>query len=186
MRVQDLMLPLEKYTVVSEEATLTEVFFALEGALKGSQKADPTEARDFAVHVLDKDRRVVGRLVVWDVLQGLEAQALRRVDPLSMVEGYAAWDRPLAQLTSKAENVRAQHLVRALHKDEYIDEDAGLNEALRRLVDNRFLSLIATRGRETVGILRVVDVFKYVCDELRSALRDCECDSAMGPRQPPG
>ena len=73
-KVQDLMLPLERYTVVSEEATLKEVFLALEGALKGSQKTDPTEARDFAVLVLDKDNGVVGRLTVWDVLGGLEPQ----------------------------------------------------------------------------------------------------------------
>ena len=170
LRVQDLMLPLEKYSVVSEEATLQEVFLALEGALAGSRKTDPAEARDFAVLVLDKDRRVVGRLAVWDVLQGLKPQARKRVDPLAMVEGYDAWDRPLALLASKAQNLQAKDLIEALHKEEYIDQEAGLNEALRRLVDNRFLSLIATRGRETVGILRVVDVFRYVCNELRSEL----------------
>jgi hypothetical protein len=169
-KVRDLMLPLEKYTVVSEEATLEEVFLALEGALKGSQKTDPAEARDFAVVVLDQDRRVVGRLAVWDVLRGLEPQARKRVDPLAMVDGYDAWDRPLAHLASRAQELRAKDLVKALHKDEYIDQEAGLNEALRRLVDNRYLSLIATRGRETVGILRVVDVFSYVCDQLRAKL----------------
>ncbi len=170
IKVQDLMLPLERYTVVSDAATLKEVFLALEGAFKGSQKADPTEARDFAVLVLDKDKVVVGRLTVWDVLAGLEPQARKRVDPLAMVEGYDAWDQPLAHLATKAQNLRAKDLVKALRKDEYIDQEAGLNEALRRLVDNRFLSLIATRRRETVGILRVADVFRYVCDELRSEL----------------
>ena len=168
IKVKDLMLELEKYTSISEDATLKEVFLALEGALKGRQKTDPHEARDFAVLVLDKDRRVIGRLAVWDVLLGLEPQALTRVDPLAMVDGYDAWNRPLAYLASKAQNVRAKDLVKALHKGEYINEDASLNEALRRLVDNRFLSLIVTRGRETIGILRVVDVFQHVCDELRA------------------
>lgn len=168
-KVKDLMIPLEKYTVVPEGATLMEVFLALEGALKGSQKIDPAEARDFAVVVLNQDRRVVGRLAVWDVLQGLEPQARKRVDPLAMVEGYDAWDRPLQHLASKAQNLRARDLVKALQKNEYINEEAGLNEAVRRLVDNRYLSLIATRGSNTVGILRVVDVFMYLCEELRSA-----------------
>ncbi len=168
IKVKDLMLALEKYTSISEDATLKEVFLALEGALKGRQKTDPQEARDFAVLVLDKDRQVIGRLTVWDILQGLEPQALKRVDALAMVEGYDAWDRPLAYLASKAQNLRAKDLVKALHKGEYIGEDAGLNEALRRLVNNRFLSLIVTRGGKTVGILRVVDVFQYVCDELRA------------------
>ena len=170
IKVQDLMLPLEKYTVVSDGATLAEVFLALEGAVKGSQKTDPTEVRDFAVLVVDENKWVVGRLAVWDILGGLEPQARKRVDPLVMIEGYDAWSRPLAHLASKAQTLQAKDLIKALHKDEYIDQEAGLNEALRRLVDNRFLSLIATRGRETVGILRVMDVFVYVCNELRSEL----------------
>ena len=168
IKVRDLMLPLERYTSVSEEATLKDIFEALESALKGTGKATVTEARDFAVLVLDKDRRVLGRLVVWDVLQGLEPQAGKRVDALAMVEGYEAWDQPLANLTAKVRNVRAKELVKALSKDEYIDEDESLNEAVVRLIDRRCLSLIATRGRETAGILRVVDVFQYICDALRS------------------
>ena len=169
-KVGDLMRPLERYTSVSDEATLEDVFLALESALKGNRQTDPTEARDFAVLVLDKDNRVLGRLGVWDVLQGLEPQSGKRVDALAMVDGYEAWDRPLANLASKKLNLRARDLVKALSKDEYIHEDANLNEALRRLVDHRFLSLIAMRGRETVGILRVVDVFQHVCDRLRSEL----------------
>ena len=168
IKVRDLMLPLERYTSVSEEATLKDVFEALESALKGTGKATVTEARDFAVLVLDKDRRVRGRLVVWDVLKGLEPQAGKRVDALAMVEGYEAWDQPLANLAAKVRNVRAKEMVRALSKDEYIDEDESLNEALVRLIDRRCLSLIAMRGRETAGILRVVDVFQCVCDALRS------------------
>lgn len=166
-RVKDLMRPLNSYTTVSHEATLQDVFMALESALKGTRKSDPTEARDFAVLVLDSDNRVLGRLGVWDVLQGLEPQARKRVDALAMVDGYEAWDRPLANLATKASNLHARNLVKALSKHEYIDEEASLNEALRRLVDNRFLSLIAMRGNETVGILRVVDVFQSVCDRLR-------------------
>ena len=170
MKVRDLMLPLERYTSVPETATLREVFLALEGALLGRGKADPKEIRDFALLVLDGAGNVAGRLTVWDVLRGLEPQARRRVDPLAMVDGYDAWDRPLWHLASKVENLRAGDLVEALHRLEYIDEEAGLNEALRRLVDNRFLSLIVVRGPEAVGILRVADVFRHVCNELRETL----------------
>ena len=168
IRVKDFMRPLESYTTVPHEATLKNVFLELESALKGIRQTDPKEARDFAVLVLDKDNRVLGRLTVWDVLHGLDPQAHKRVDALAMVDGYEAWDRPLANLLSKTLNLQAKDLVKALSRDEYIDENASLNEAVRRLVDNRFLSLIAMRGGETVGILRVVDVFQYVCDRLRS------------------
>jgi CBS domain-containing protein len=170
LKVRDLSLPLNKYTAVPEDATLREVFLALESAFAGRGRTDPTETRDFAVLVLDGEGRVIGRLAVWDVLQGLEPQAGKRVDALAMVDGYDAWDRPLRQLASKAKNRRARDLVKSLDKNEYIDQEADLNEALRRLVANRFLSLIVTKGRETVGILRVVDVFHHVCDQLRSDL----------------
>ncbi len=170
LKVKDIMLPLEKYTSVSEEATLEEVFLALEGALKGREKADPEEARDFAVLVFDKDGRVVGRLAAWDVLLALKPQSMKRVDPLAMVERYDAWAGPLAHLASKAQNLRAKDIIRALNIGEYIGEDASLDEAVSRLLDNRFLSLIVMRGRDPVGILRIVDVFQFVCDKLRSEL----------------
>ncbi len=169
-KVRDLVLPLDRYPVVSGDATRGGVFVALEGALRGGGATDPAMIRDFDVLVLDPERRVAGRLTVWDVLHGLEPQPRRRVDSLAMVLRYDAWDRPLAQLAAKLDTVRARDLVRALHDDEYIEAEAGLDEALRRLVDHRYLSLIATDGRETVGLLRVVDVFRHVCDELRARL----------------
>ncbi len=168
MKVADLMLPLDRYTAVDAEATLEEVFRALEGALRGDAKRDPAEPRDFAILVLDAERRVRGRLTIWDALRALEPQARARVDALAMVEGYAAWDRPLERLASKRESLRAKDLVEALHPLESIDPDASLDDALRRLVDNRFLSLIAERGGEAVGILRVADVFAHVCERLRA------------------
>ncbi|TVR97549.1 MAG: hypothetical protein EA406_09240 [Rhodospirillales bacterium] len=169
-KVKDVMLPLERYTNVSEDAALQDVFLALEGALKGRGKTDPAEARDFAVLVLDKNKQVLGRLGVWDVLHGLDPQLQKRVDPLAMVDGYEAWDQPLAHLASKARHRRARDLVNALPRHEFIDEEASINEALRRLLDNRTLSLIAMRGTRAVGVLRIVDVFQYVCDAVRAEL----------------
>ena len=95
-----------------------------------------------------------------------DQQACRRRN--SKADHGASTDRPLANLASKTLNLQAKDLVKALSKDEYIDEDASLNDALRRLADTRYLSLIAMRRGENVGILRVVDVFQNVCYRLRS------------------
>ncbi len=168
MKVRDLVIPVDRHPVVSEEATLAEVFLALESALQAGGDGDAANVQSFAVLVLDRRGGVVGKLSVWDVLRGLEPQARRRVDALAMVEGYDAWDRPLEHLASKVETLRARDVVEPLPRKEYIDEEAGLDEALRRLVDNGFLFLVARRGRETVGILRLVDVFAHVCDRLRA------------------
>jgi len=163
------MTPIDQYTTISEEASLKDAFMALEGALRGEQQADSSHPRDFAVLVLGKNRQVIGRLVVWDVLKGLETQTVTRVDSMSMIEGYSTWRQPLANLTTKARYIKVRNLVKALDKREYISEEANLDEALRKLVSNRFLSLIVTSKEKTVGVLRVVDVFSKVCERLKDS-----------------
>lgn len=167
--VKELMTPLDQYTTISDEASLKDAFEALEGALRGEQKADPSHPRDFAVLVVDRNQQVIGRLVVWDVLKGLETQAVSRVDPLAMVDGYSVWSRPLANLATKARYLKVKNLVKAIDKREYIAEDGTLDKALHQLVSNRFLSLIVVRKAQTVGVLRVVDVFSQVCALVKAA-----------------
>ena len=164
------MTPIDQYTTISEEASLKDAFMALEGALRGEQQADSSQPRDFAVLVLDRNRQVIGRLVVWDVLKGLETQTVARVDAMAMIEGYSTWRRPLTNLATKARYIKVRNLVKALDKREYISEDANLDEALSKLVGNRFLSLIVTSKGKTIGVLRVVDVFSKVCEELKDSL----------------
>lgn len=165
--VEELMLPLTDYTSVAEDAVLYDAFLALEGALQGIQKADPSHPRDFAVLVFDADGQVLGRLVVWDILAGLEPQTSQPIDPLVMVEDYSAWRKPLSNLASKARDIKVRNLVQSLRKEEYIDIDTTLDQALDCMIRNRFLSLIVTRSGKPVGILRVGDVFVKVCEAVR-------------------
>ena len=166
--VKDLMTPLEQYTTISQEASLKDAFLALEGAFRGEQQADPAHPRDFSVLVVDEDRQVIGRLVVWDVLRGLETQQVNRVDALSMVDGYGGWSQPLSNLATKAQYMQVKNLVKRLHRNEIISADALLDKAVHELVTHRFLSLIVTERRRTVGVLRVVDVFNHVCAMVRA------------------
>ena len=100
------------------------------------------------------------------MLKGLETQTVARVDAMAMVDGYSAWGQPLANLATKAKYVKVKNLVKALDKREIISEDANLDEALHKLVSNRFLSLIVTCKGKTIGVLRVVDVFSKVCEQV--------------------
>jgi len=161
IKVREIMTPLERYTTISHEATLREAFAALEGALRGSDQHPPSRPRDFAVLVVDDRRQVIGRLVVWDVLQGLETGGAERVDSLSMIEHFGGWSHP-THLVAKARQIRVKNLVKALHKEEFIDEEESLDRALEQLMRHRFLSLIVTRQGSAVGVLRVVDVFSHV------------------------
>jgi CBS domain-containing protein len=172
--VKQLATPLDQYTQISEDACLGDAFLALERAFKGDQQTDPHRPRDFAVMVVNQQGNVVGRLTVWDILQGLEVQTFQRVDGLSMVEGFSIWRQPLAHLATKAKYVLVKNIVSRLPKHEFIDENATLDQAIHQLLKHRSLSLITTRQDKPVGVLRVVDVFNDVLNRARNAAKAIE------------
>ena len=167
--VKELMTPLDRYTTIAQDASLKDAFLLLEGAFRGEAKSDAAHPRDFAVLVVDQNRQVIGRLVVWDVLRALEPQRVSRVDSLSMVDDYGVWSQPLINLATKARYIQVKNIVQRLHGDEFINADASLDKAVHRLIAHRFLSLIVTERGRTAGVLRVVDVFSHICAIVREA-----------------
>jgi len=160
--VKDLMVPLEAYTRVPETASLYDAVKALEKALTGPA-ADPSRPKDRAVLVQASDGRVLGKLSLWDVLRGLEPRYDRPVEPLVMVDEYFTWTHSMfANLAEKARSIVAKDLLREHSRDETIDENAPLDQAVHQLVHGKLLSLLATRGERIVGILRLSDVFTAV------------------------
>jgi CBS domain-containing protein len=166
-KVKQLATPLAQYTSVPDNACLKDAILAMEKALQGEGQTDPNRPRDFAVLVVDKEGEVKGRLTIWDILQGLEVNEIRPVDPLSMVEDFNIWSRPLSHLAAKARYVQVRNLVKGLPKGEFIDEEASLDKAIHRLLTQRALSLIVTRQKKPIGLLRIVDVFHYLLEQAR-------------------
>ena len=71
MRVKDLMVPIEEYATVSEDATLFEAVMALETA----QEALDLKKYKYlhrAVLAYDKNKKIVGKLSQFDALRALE------------------------------------------------------------------------------------------------------------------
>lgn len=50
---------------------------------------------------------------------------------------------------------------------EYVEEEAGLDEAIHRLVMGHHQSLLVTRGEKIVGIFRLSDLFAEVCNLIK-------------------
>ena len=69
-KVKDLMVPLEEYATVSEEANLHEAVLALE---KAQSRFRQDRYKHRAVLVYDKEKRIVGKLSQLDVIKGLES-----------------------------------------------------------------------------------------------------------------
>lgn len=180
LTVQELMVPLSEYTTVSEEATLYDAVLALE---KAQQTFDPKKHRHRAVLVYDKQNKVVGKLGQLDILKTLEPKYAEMGDlgPLSragfspeflksMIEKFALWDKPLSDICSKAAGLKVKDIMYTPTEGEYVEESASLGEAIHQLVMGHHQSLLVTRRKEIVGILRLVDVFRRVLE----AMKTCE------------
>ena len=178
-KVKDIMIPLAQYATVSEEATLYEAVMALEEA---QQKFDQKFYRHRAVLVFDSDGRIVGKLSQLDILRGLEPKyenigdfkAVTRFgfSPeyiKSMMKDQGLWDKPLDDICKKAARIQIKEIMYTPAKDEYVEQDVTLNEAIHRLVMGHHQSLLVTGDRgKIVGILRLTDVFKEICERMKA------------------
>jgi len=178
IKVKDLMVPLDQYVCVSEDATLYEAVVALEEAqVKGSARDYPYRA----VLICDKSDNVIGKLGYLDVLRSLEPRYsemsdLKRVSGFglsadfmkSMMDRYELWKAPLDDLCRKAAQVKLSSIVAAPLEGEFVDQDATLNRAVHQLIMGHHQSLLVTSGGRIVGVLRLTDVFREVSDRIKA------------------
>ncbi|UCB51335.1 MAG: CBS domain-containing protein [Deltaproteobacteria bacterium] len=172
------MVPLAEYATVSEEATLFDAVLALE---KAQEAFDPKKHRHRAILVFDKKNKIVGKLGQLDILRALEPRYAEMGDLgtlsrtgfspqflRSMVEKFALWDESLRDICSKAARLKVKDIMYTPTEGEYVEESASLGDAIHQLLMGHHQSLLVTRGKEIVGILRLVDVFKEICDTMKS------------------
>jgi CBS domain-containing protein len=171
--IKDLMVPLEEYATVPEEATLADAIVALECA---QQAFDHNKYRHRAILVLDKSDRPIGKISQLDALRALEPKYkeiqgddakstfrhFSRMFLKSMMVHHRLFDGTLEDLRKKAASIHVRDFMHNVSAEECIDENATLDEAVHILVMGHHQSLLVTRGRDIVGILRLTDVFSAV------------------------
>jgi CBS-domain-containing membrane protein len=170
--VKKLMVPLSEYATVAEGSTLFEAVLALENA---QEAFDHLKYKHRAVLILDKAGQVIGKLGQLDVLRALEPKNDHPDDINALVQyGFSAnfvrhvrtqrrlQASPLKDICSKAAKLRVEDFMQAPSEGEFIDQEASLEIAVLQLVMGRHLSLLVTRDRKIVGILRLTDVFAAV------------------------
>lgn len=180
IKVRDLMVPLAEYATVPGEATLYEAVVALENA---QAQYDQSRYRHRAVLVFDRNRKIVGKLSQLDIITALEpkygeisdsrflsrtAFGFSQAFLKQMVRNYGLWDQPLNDICKKAYELKVSEFMYTPTDGEYVDEDASLNEAINQLVLGHHQSLLVTKENDIVGILRLTDVFKEICDTIKS------------------
>ncbi|MGD9076574.1 MAG: CBS domain-containing protein [Desulfobacteraceae bacterium] len=172
--VEDLMVPIEEYVTVNEDATLYEAVKTLE---KAQEELD--RKRYHYLHreilVLDKNRKVLGKISQLDVLWALEPKYKAMGDMRhlsrtgfsvdfikSMMEKYALCEIPFTEMCRTAANLKVKEFMYSPTEGEYVEADASLCEAIHILLMGQHQKLLVTRDGEIVGVLRLTDVFKEV------------------------
>ena len=177
--VKDLMVPLSEYATVSEKATLFEAVMALK---KAQKEFDQTRDRHRAILVYDKKNKIVGKLSQLDVLQALEPkyEQMGESNPLSrfglsrygfspkfmrtLMTQFNLWDQSLEESCKSAGKRKVKEIMYAPTMGEYVGENASLSLAIHQLLLGHHQSLLVTRDKEIVGILRLTDIFREISD----------------------
>jgi CBS domain-containing protein len=178
--VRDLMVPLEEYATVSEEATLFEAVMALEQAQDRLDR-DRYKYLHRAILVYDKDEQIVGKISQLDVLKCLEPKYAKIVDsgmlsgedlsPRSIktiLEHYSLYKYSVNEVCKKAAKLKVKDIMYTPTEGEYVEEDASLAEAIQRMLMGQHQSLLVSKGEKIVGILRLTDVFKEISERIKA------------------
>ena len=170
--VKDLMVPLLEYATVPMGSTLFEAVLALENA---QEEFDHTKYKHRGVLILDQNTSVVGKLSHLHALSALEpkqdkANSFQELDQFGFSSNFIRQLRkqrrqqaaPLDDLCIKAAELEVEDFMHISVEDEFIDHEATLDMAIHQLVQEKHLSLLVTQDDNTIGILRLADVFAAV------------------------
>ncbi len=181
--VKDLMVSLSEYATAPEDASLYEAVLALE---KAQEEFDNLKHRHRAILVLDKTGNVIGKITQLSLLSALEpryAEMAPNQNGLArygfskkfmknIMESYKLWDAPLEDICRKASDKKISSFMHTLTEDEYVEEEATLDEAIHQLVFGHHQSLLVTRGDDITGILRLTDVFEAIFHMIKECAVD--------------
>ncbi|MBI4621003.1 MAG: CBS domain-containing protein [Desulfobacterales bacterium] len=180
IRVKDIMVPLKEYATVHEDSSLADAVYALEEAQKAF---DVSRERHRAILVYDNNKKIVGKLSQWDVIKSLEPKYdsfgdLRSVSRSgfspefikSMLEKHNLWVDDLDTVCHRVAKKRVKEVMYVPTEGEKIEEDATFGKALHMLIIGHHQSLLVSRGEGIVGVLRLGDVFKLVCERIKACI----------------
>jgi len=177
LKVKDRMVHRSEYATVHEDSTLQEAIIAL---IEAQQAFDQTHYKHRAILITNKNDKVVGKLSQLDVIRALEPKYEVIEDPTylsrfgmskaymnSLASKHKLWTGLLKDICKKSTKLVVKNFMHTPSEGEYVDENAYLSDGIHQIIMGRRQSLLVTRGKRIVGVLRLADVFKEVCDRIK-------------------
>jgi len=176
LKVNDIMVPLSDYATVSDTATL---LGAVRAMVNANKMFGNKPYRHRAVLVLDSSGSVVGKVSQVDIMTALEPNYRQIGDDIhlgrfgfsssflkSIREEYKLWERSLEEIYKSLDSIKVTEAMYKPADHQHVNEEDTIDEAMHKIVMGRHQSLLVTKGKKVVGILRSTDVFNAFCDLL--------------------
>ncbi len=176
--IKEIMVPLEEYVTITEDASLFDAVILLEKALEDSSyKRYPHRG----ILVFDEKRKnIIGKVGQQDIVKALEPKYDTMLNEKSAVhrlgfslefeenilEQYKFWDISFDDIDKEASQIKVRDFMYTPAKGEYVTTGTTLAEAIHKLLIGRHQSLLVTKEGRIVGILRLTDVFMCVFEKI--------------------
>lgn len=178
MKVKELMIPVDQYVTVHKDATLFDVFLALDADLK--VKGLGHAHRD--VLVLDDNGELLGKITMIDIFQSLEPNYRRITDGkvehevltseyvASIFREFDLWSDSLPNLCTSGKESSVLEVMHTPLEGEFVSEDDDLERAIHRyMVGVHQPLLVRDNNGKVSGVLRFGDVF----EKIRACMLGC-------------
>lgn len=165
--VKNIMLVLSEYAVVPLDATLRDALLALQDA---QSKVPEGRHPHRAVLVKDGKGRIVGKLGHLAFLRALVSEQVAFCDREILERAGVSADmqsasehmfdllgEDLFDLSERVRSVRIRDAYWAMNAS--VEENESYYDAIKAFLKHQTLSLLVTRKGETIGVLRLCDLF---------------------------
>ncbi len=179
-RVKDLMVPISEYATVVVGTSLVDAIQSLEIAQEAFTNSKYLHR---AILVLDEHKQVVGKIGQLRILKAIETRydlgnEFMELKSFNFSDEYITHSREQYRLQGpilekdalqNAAKKKVEEFMQKPTAGEFVSEDCSLDTAIHKLVAGTHLSLLVTRQKEIVGILRISDVFAAVYHEMKQS-----------------
>ncbi len=86
---------------------------------------------------------------------------------VSSFKNLRLWDESLGEMSRRAASIQVNKIMSGLTDDEIIEHDDSLSVAVHRMLMRNLLSLVVVRSGQSLGILRLIDIFNEACSAIK-------------------